>query len=621
MKKRCTLLLLGLLLAGCIFPGSTFAQEYFDITQYDVTMNVQENHAYDIQENISVTFSEARHGIYRYIPYTGDFYRQINGQPVDTPYSARLTNVKVTGYKYETSTENDSVVVQIGDANTTVSGNQTYPISYVWDPGDDKIDSMDDVYYNIIGTNWDTSIAGAHFKIVMPKAFDASQVEFITGSYGSTDTTSVDFTVNGNTIEGTLNRPLTNNEGVTLKVNLPQGYFVGAFTGHEFDPLMYAMFILSILAAALIWFFTGRDEKPVEPVEFYPPHGFTPSQVGFIVDGDLDKPEVISLLMYWADKGYMTIEQVDKKKFIFHKVKNLPDTAEDFEQTFFVNLFDQKDSFSTASVPTSFYDTIVATKSQIKSYFDLPENKLFTKSSMVGFGFITLIMCFPLLALVINGAYASNMLTGFWDGLIMIGFAALFAMVPTIISVNMITTALRNRLGTSTRKTTGRLIAGIILTIVFALIAMIASMLLGFESIVPVLLALLATYATAVFQIVAEKRTETGRQWLGEVLGFKNFIEKAEKDRILALVNENPQYFYNILPYAYVLGITDKWAKNFESIAIEQPSWYYGHTYGDPFTSVVFAGALMHSMNSISTNIIVPPKSGSGGFGGGGFSG
>ena len=37
---------------------------------------------------------------------------------------------------------------------------------------------------------------------------------------------------------------------------------------------------------------------------------------------------------------------------------------------------------------------------------------------------------------------------------------------------------------------------------------------------------------------------------------------------------ENSEYFYNILPYAYVLGVSDKWIKKFESISLQAPSWY-----------------------------------------------
>ena len=41
-------------------------------------------------------------------------------------------------------------------------------------------------------------------------------------------------------------------------------------------------------------------------------------------------------------------------------------------------------------------------------------------------------------------------------------------------------------------------------------------------------------------------------------------MKTVEKDKINELVEENPNYFYDILPYAYVLGVSDKWSKKFE---------------------------------------------------------
>ena len=35
-------------------------------------------------------------------------------------------------------------------------------------------------------------------------------------------------------------------------------------------------------------------------------------------------------------------------------------------------------------------------------------------------------------------------------------------------------------------------------------------------------------------------------------------------------------YFYFILPYAYVFGLTDKWAKNFERLSPQTPEWNDG---------------------------------------------
>ena len=115
-----------------------------------------------------------------------------------------------------------------------------------------------------------------------------------------------------------------------------------------------------------------------------------------------------------------------------------------------------------------------------------------------------------------------------------------------------------------------------------------------------------------------QKRTEFGKDIIGKIYGFKNFLETAEKEKLETLVSENPTYFYDILPYTYVLGVSKKWISKFESISIEPPSWYdYGHTtYNvsmmDTFMNKTFVSAAS-TLNS--------SPSSSGGSGGGGSSG
>ena len=46
-------------------------------------------------------------------------------------------------------------------------------------------------------------------------------------------------------------------------------------------------------------------------------------------------------------------------------------------------------------------------------------------------------------------------------------------------------------------------------------------------------------------------------------MGFRNYLMTAEKNQLDVLVEENPNYFYDILPYTYVLNISDKWISIF----------------------------------------------------------
>ena len=57
---------------------------------------------------------------------------------------------------------------------------------------------------------------------------------------------------------------------------------------------------------------------------------------------------------------------------------------------------------------------------------------------------------------------------------------------------------------------------------------------------------------------------------LGKLRGFKNFLETVEKEQLEALVMENPNYFYDILPYTYVLEVSYKWIEKFESISLQE---------------------------------------------------
>ena len=119
-------------------------------------------------------------------------------------------------------------------------------------------------------------------------------------------------------------------------------------------------------------------------------------------------------------------------------------------------------------------------------------------------------------------------------------------------------------------------------------------------------------------RIGLQKRTQFGNEILGKINGFKNFLETAEKDKLEALVNENPTYFYDILPYTYVLGVSKKWIFKFESIAIEPPEWYdYGHTA----FNVGMMDTFMDKTIVSAASTLNSSPSDSGGSGGGGSSG
>ena len=116
------------------------------------------------------------------------------------------------------------------------------------------------------------------------------------------------------------------------------------------------------------------------------------------------------------------------------------------------------------------------------------------------------------------------------------------------------------------------------------------------------------------------KRTSYGKDILAQIDGFRNFMEVAEKERLEALLEDDPYYFYNTLPYAQVLGVTKKWIDKFDGISMKQPDYY--DTYY-PMRDIYAINMLNNSLNNVTSTVsksAYSPSS-SDGFDGGGFSG
>ncbi|MDH3266358.1 MAG: DUF2207 domain-containing protein [Gammaproteobacteria bacterium] len=140
---------------------------------------------------------------------------------------------------------------------------------------------------------------------------------------------------------------------------------------------------------------------------------------------------------------------------------------------------------------------------------------------------------------------------------------------------------------------------------------------------------ILMVITTVFFATIMKRPTLRGRKLLDEIIGFKDYLEVAEKDE-LNLRNppeKTPALFEAYLPYALALGVEQLWSEKFASVlaAVQQtdgrsyqPTWYNGSLNTMNLSSAT--SQLSSSLNSAVSSSVAPPGSSSGG-GGGGFSG
>jgi len=82
---------------------------------------------------------------------------------------------------------------------------------------------------------------------------------------------------------------------------------------------------------------------------------------------------------------------------------------------------------------------------------------------------------------------------------------------------------------------------------------------------------------------------------------------------------QNPEYFYNKLPYTYALEVSDVWTSQFESIELQAPNWYYSRNEFNVHSFGTFMNSTMNSATSAKSSS--PSRSGGGAGSSGGVSG
>ena len=360
--------------------------------------------------------------------------------------------------------------------------------------------------------------------------------------------------------------------------------------------------------AFLFWWLYGRDDPVVETVEFHAPDGLNSVDIAFIYNGRLSTTDVTSLVVYLAQKGYIEIwEGTDRRKKDFTLVKKKPyDGTNEIERVFMNGLFRSGNTVRKKDLENKFYKTI----NTIVSRVDNKKNRqtIFYANSLNKGGILWLL------------ALAGFFLAGFLP-VYQYQYSILYGIAASI-GVGFIFT-----LSFSALFTPGKMLGKILMFLFLLVPGIITYILFLFGPLIYANVWYQIAYFTAIiasgvimfFNSYMSKRTEYGTVMLGRIRGFKNFLETAEKDRLEMLVAENPQYFYEILPYTYVLDISDKWMKKFESIAVEPPTWY-SSTNHSAFDMVMFHRFMSSTMTSATSAMTSSPSSSSSGSGGG-FSG
>ena len=366
------------------------------IRSYDTDVVVSKDGSISFTERIVYEFKDARHGIYRYIPYV---------KITDEGKRLKLTfeNISVTdeknnAYMFTTSYVDDDLVLKIGDPNQTITGQHVYVISYDVKGALTYFPTHDELYWNTVGTQWKIPSLKATATVTLPQEFLGKDIQSrcFVGSEGST-TKFCAATTKNSIITFASTRPLGPYEAMTIAVGFPKG-IVAQVHPVEIVPffdtkegkivliglLVFALFWYGVLPFIVVWkwWTNGRDPRPIigQAVAWYSPpktkkgRESTPAETGTLIDERVDLKDIYGSLIDLARRGHFRIIETKKNTFDLERTNGgLSEELQPFETKLLLIVFSLKNRVTLSDV--KLYDNLSELHSMI--YDGLVEDGFF----------------------------------------------------------------------------------------------------------------------------------------------------------------------------------------------------------------------------------------------------
>lgn len=570
MKHKISLLSILFIFFIIMFSNKIFginSDAGYIIENYKMDIIVNEDNTFDVTETIDVRFTEdGKRGIIRNIPRV-NYLKRENGE-----YSkniAYLTNLEVNDdFKY--TKDRKYYNIKIGKNDVVAPKEKTYIIKYKYDIGKDPLKNIDEFYFHIIGEGWNTTINNVEFKIKMPKMFDENKVKFFNVYKNNFRNLHLNYIIREKTIIASYNKKLQPNEGLSIRMILPKGYFYRKWIPFT-NAMLIKMFIslILVIVAIIIWMSDEKKKWIVCKREYYPPNNMNSLVLTLLYYGIKD--DAVMLLVSLLNKGYLRFEEIrydssNWKNFKIIKIKDY-DGNDKYEKNIFEELFKNKDviekeeyKYIINDITQKVYDGIDIesfNKKRIDKKSVRIKNLIFIMSMIV----MTFMFWSSLSDIVIK---AIIMLVFRWVEKRMYPFIKtktywIFIMSLIIVPLDF-------------------LFNGIIRLEDSYLIEFI------FESV--------CFFILTVLFIKKNKVIKENIMILERIDSFYKFLRNPRRDKLNELIKNDPNYLYKMIPYIVSLNLLERYNNKYIKDllnALGSPAWYEGN---EEFKLNLFVGEL-----------------------------
>lgn len=328
-------------------------------------------------------------------------------------------------------------------------------------------------------------------------------------------------------------------------------------------------------------FKTNYDKNLPETIEYYPPNNYNPIELELLKEGKVTKNGLVASLLYFANKGYINIEeyfensvheefkelQIKTNKIKIIKIKEY-DGVNQIEKNFLEELFSEGNEIELDKdngknkLWISF--NIIASKINNDSNETIIYSSDLKQKKKKTYFMIITIFILMIARLIVEGEFA-------------LFITNLAFLIPVFCSLLLFNLVITKKYESKDKEMIMLYPLSIIL-----LIILLSAFLLFTKIFIDVNILIKSCYFISIFLImlldkfiIFPKRNKFGYEMLHKIKMYKKSLKKMNIDQFEELMRENNnEYFFNTLPYVYTLDIAEDFINNFESFVQNKPSWF-----------------------------------------------
>lgn len=589
-------------------PAAYAAGAYdFEFTEFNVTYDIRADRTMDVTMDLGVHYKGYDStGFMHDIPVnSGDRVRRVSAYALDRTGG---TEHSVT-YKVRQEFK-DFITVDIGDNSKKTGQTQYYRIKYeyaITKPADKNA-----IFLNAVGFGSEAPMQNVTVVLNLPDGLTGAK--YFSG-LKDTESAGVNVKPVGNTVTLKLEH-LNAKQGVTFQLDFEEGVLTTKTDLTPYWIIIVACVVLALLFALKFLIFNKDGLAPV--VNLQAPNDMDPLVMGKLIDNKVHKSDVTSLIYYWANKGYI---KIDLKENAAHKSENdielirirksLPEGAPAYQIKMYTNLFATGEIVKISDLTYKFYGTVENVTREVNA----ENSRLYSGKSMA------VAVLFALAGALFMALTPIILALTTISGKLFI-IAPLFMIVPSFVIFALSHTLRSYRLKFKKGKL-ALCYAGIaLLAAAFSLVYVLLLPSYYVETMPKIILCIVG-FAIIMLSSLIISRTKKYTEKLNHIMGFREFIVYTEKEKLELMLEKNPEFYYQVLPYAIVLGVSDIWEHKFDAITVAPPSWTTRSYADGVFDFIIFNAAMRRANMHMTTAFVSRPQSSpsSGSFSGGGSHG